>query len=79
MLAALNRLRCGLAKIEEFAHLLYVGRCHETGVVEISLTLFGFLGKDVAVVGVFPLNLAGAGKREALSRSGIGLYFRHFV
>jgi hypothetical protein len=79
MLAVSNRLRCGLAEVEELAYLLLVGRSYETGVVEVSLTLFRLLGKDVAVVSVFPFDLAGAGEGKALFRSGISLYFRHFA
>ena len=45
--------------------------------VKISLTFFALLGQDVAVVSVFPLDFPCAGEREALLRSGIGLYFRH--
>lgn len=68
-----------LAEIKELANLLLVGGSHEAGVVEVSLTLFRLFGKDVAVVSVFPFDLAGACEGEALFRSGISLYFRHFV
>ena len=45
--------------------------------VQISLTLFRLLCQDVAVVSVFPLDLAGARQREALSGGGVGFYLRH--
>ena len=79
MLAVPIGLRRRSAEVEELAHLLDVGRSHQAGVVEISLALFRLLGKDVAVVSVFPFDLAGAGERKTLFRSGIRLYFRHFV
>lgn len=79
MLADWKYLRCGLAEVEELANLLLVGRCHESCVVEISLTLLRLFRKDVAVISVFPFDLAGAGECETLFRSGISLYFRHFV
>lgn len=45
--------------------------------IEISLLLLGFLGEDVAVVSVLPLDLARSGKRETLFSTGIGFKLCH--
>lgn len=45
--------------------------------IKISLTLFGFLGEDVAVVSVLPLNFARSGKRETLFGTGIRFKLCH--
>lgn len=68
-----------LAKAKELANLLEVCILYQSCVVEISLTLFRLFRKDVAVISVFPFDFAGAGECETLFRSGISLYFRHFV
>lgn len=68
-----------LAEIEKLAHLTAVSGSHECGVVKISLTFFRLLREDVAVISVFPFDLAGACEGKTLFGGGISLYFRHFV
>ena len=46
--------------------MLYVGFNDDSAVVEVSLLLFGFLGENVAVVGVLTLDFACTSKFEAL-------------
>ncbi len=61
-------------------HLLYgvlEGFVHEGAVGEITFSLFGFLGENVAVIGVVSFHLAGAGERESLLRCGFGFHFWH--
>ena len=79
MLAALNYTAPLLAEVEKFANLLLVGRSNDSCVVEVSLTFFRLFRQDVAVVSVFPFDLAGACEGETLFGGGIGLYFRHFA
>jgi hypothetical protein len=38
--------------------------------IKVSLTFFGLLGEDVAMISVFPLNFSRSGKREALFGTG---------
>jgi len=45
--------------------------------IKVSLTFFGLLGEDVAMISVFPLNFSRSGKREALFGTGVGFQFGH--
>lgn len=45
--------------------------------VQISLTFFGLLGEDVAVVSMLPLDLSRSGKRETLFGTGVGFKLCH--
>ena len=38
--------------------------------VQVTLALLGFLGEDVAVVSMLPLDFSRSGKREALFGTG---------
>ena len=49
----------------------------DSEVVKISLTLLGFLGEDVAVISVLPLDFSRSGKREALFGTGVGFKLCH--
>lgn len=57
---------------QEAFYLLYVGGVYQTGVVEVAFTLLRFLGENVAVVGVFTLDLPCAGERKALFAGTVG-------
>ena len=48
-------------------------------VTAISLPLGGLLGQDVALISFEPLDLAGAGHFETLSRGSFGLHLRHII
>lgn len=45
--------------------------------IKVSLTFFGLLGEDVAMISVFPLNFSRSGKREALFGTGVGFKLCH--
>ena len=45
--------------------------------IEVPLLFCGFLGEDVAVVSVLPLDLSRSGKRETLFGTGVGLKLCH--
>ena len=49
----------------------------EGEVVKVSLAFLGFLGEDVAVVSMLPLDLSRSGKRETLFGTGVGLKLCH--
>ncbi len=46
-------------------------------VIQISLTLFGLFGENVAVISVFSLHFSRSGKCKALFGTGDGLDFWH--
>ena len=54
----------------------YAGNEAEVG--EVTFLLLGLLGEDVALEGVFSLNLSCSGKGEPLFGTGISLNLRHF-
>ena len=45
--------------------------------VQVTLALLGFLGEDVAVVSMLPLDLSRSGKRVALFGTGVGFKLCH--
>ena len=49
-------------------HVLDVGLVKNRGLTQISLPLGGLLGQDVALISFEPLDLAGAGHFETLSK-----------
>ena len=51
----------------------------ESGVVKIAFSLLAFLGQDVAMISMLPLQMAAAGYLETLLGSGLGLHFWHFT
>ena len=65
-------------KVEKFANLVNVGRCHQSGLVEVSFAFLGLLRQDVAVVSVFPFDFACACEGETLLRGRVSLNFWHF-
>ena len=50
-----------------------------TGLAKIAGTLGGLLGKDVALVGLAPFDLAALGETEAFCGAPVGLDFRHGI
>jgi len=60
-------------------HVLDVGLVKNRGLTQISLPLGGLLGQDVALISFEPLDLAGAGHFETLSRGSFGLHLRHII
>ena len=54
-----------------------IGLLEKSEVSKVSLTFFGLLGEDVAVVSVLPLDFSRSGKREALFGTGVGLKLCH--
>ena len=66
-----------LTKSKKSLHLALVGGCHESGVVQITFTLFAFLRQNVAVVSMFSFDLTGASQCKALLRCAVCLYFWH--
>jgi hypothetical protein len=49
-----------------------------SAVSQVTFSLFGLFGENVAMVSVMSLDFAGAGKRESLLGSGLCFNFRHF-
>jgi hypothetical protein len=47
-------------------------------VSQVTFSLFGLFGENVAMVSVMSLDFAGAGKGESLLGSGLCFNFRHF-
>jgi len=47
--------------------------------VQVTLALLGFLGEDVAVVSMLPLDFSRSGKREALFGTGDRFKLCHCV
>lgn len=54
-----------------------IGLLEKSEVIKVSLTFFGLLGEDVAVVSVLPLDFSRSGKRETLFGTGVGLKLCH--
>ena len=45
---------------------------------EVAFLFFGLFGQDVALVGVFTLDLSGSGEGESFLCTGVCFHFRHF-
>lgn len=58
-------------------NLTQVGIGYQSSVVEVAFAFLGLFGQDVAVIGVFTLNLACAGESEALFGGTVGFHFWH--
>ncbi len=72
-------LRAGsLLEAEEGFNAFHVHAGNEAEVGEVAFLLLGLLGEDVALEGVFSLNLSCSGKGEPLFGTGISLNLRHF-
>ena len=56
-----------------------INAVNEGGVVKVTFSLLAFLGQDVAMISVLPLQMAAAGYLETLLGSGLGLHFWHFT
>ena len=50
---------------------------NESEMIKVSLAFCGFLGEDVAVVSMLPLDFSRSGKRETLFGTGVGLKLCH--
>src|SRR6185437_1419159 len=53
------------------------GRCDDTGLAEATLPLRSLLGQDVALEGLIPADLSGAGHLEALLGALVRFHLRH--
>lgn len=51
---------------------------HHGGAAQLTLALRRFLGEDVTVMGLRPLEATRTGTTEALGRIALGFDFRHF-
>ena len=70
-----------IQKVLENQHFFYpahIDSLDNCEMIEVSLALLSFLGEDVAVVSVLPLNLARSGKRKTLFGTGVGFKLWHF-
>lgn len=70
---------CRLAKAEEFLYFAYVHLVHSSEVGEVTLLLLRLLREDVALEGMFALDLPRASERETLLSAGVCLQLRHFL
>ena len=69
----------GLLECEELLDIRFVSVSYSAGVGQIALLLLGLFGQDVALVGMFSLDLSCSGKGEPLFGTGISLNLGHFV
>ena len=67
----------GLLECEELLDIRFVSVSYSAGVGQIALLLLGLFGQDVALVGMFSLDLSCSGKGEPLFGTGISLNLWH--
>ena len=56
-----------------------INAVNESGVVKIAFSLLAFLGQDVAMISMLPLDSAGARQFKTFLSAGLGLHFWHFT
>lgn len=64
---------------EQIADPALITRIYESGLRQVSLSLGGFFGQDMALESVLSLDLARACQFEALFCRAVGFYFWHSV
>ncbi len=68
----------GLLECEELLDIRFVSVSYSAGVGQIALLLLGLFGENVALEGMFSLDLSCSGKGEPLFGTGISLNLWHF-